>query len=200
MALKKITRTDIEKMHRQGEFKNLGTVHLKSGEKLSGTKFRDYLFEKAKKYGTVTSLTKAIQEETAPSQWRQRQKIAKTFQPKTMTTAAQSGTTKLQRRQDIFGKMFGKPEKKKPLPFYRRATAGSWNPKTGRYEDTDINRRPGMAGSSRSQNASIGLGSTQEQAKRAQTSALDGASSALGIGQQSGGGGFKTIGNIINKK
>jgi len=195
MALQKITRSDIDRMHRKGEFKDIGTVQLKSGEKLSGAQFRDYLAEKAKKYGTVTSLTEAIKKETAPSQWRQRAKIAETLRPN-ITRASAVATS---HKQDIFGKMFGKPEKKKPLPFYRRAKAGSWNPQTGRYEDTNINQRPGMVGR-RSPNVSIGLGSTQEQAKHAQTSALNGASSAFGIGQQAGGGGFKTIGSVINKK
>jgi len=47
MALKKITRADIEKLHRSGVLKKVGTVQLESGEKLAGAKFRDYLAEKA---------------------------------------------------------------------------------------------------------------------------------------------------------
>src|SRR3989339_167839 len=101
MALKKITRADIEKLHRSGVLKKVGTVQLESGEKLAGAKFRDYLAEKAKKYQTVTALTEAIKKETAPSQWRQRKKIAETLQPN--ITAASAVIT--QHRQDIFGKV-----------------------------------------------------------------------------------------------
>jgi len=197
MALQKVNRSKIESMHRQGAFDKLGTVPLTGGEKLSGAKFRDYLIEKAKKHSTVGLLTKAVNKEIAPSQWRKRAELVKTFREDIgVGSTVREQTKQLPDSRSWFG--FG-ARKAKPTPIKRdiiRAGRVNWR---GEYEEDAISNRPGMVGS-RPKNSSIGIGSRMEQAKRAQTSALDtGNKNAIGIGGNNRGG-FATIDSITNKK
>ena len=195
MSLQKISRSTIEKMHRSGELKKVGTVKLVSGEQLSGAKFRDYLLDKAKKYGTVTSFTEAVKKDTAKSQWRQREKFVQTF--KARPNSANSVVGDKDKPPVSHGFLGLGKSREKPKPIKRDIIRAGRVNLQGEYEEDAISSRPGMAGS-QPKNISIGVGSRLEQAKNARTSALDSGANAIGIG--GGGQGFKTIGSITNKK
>jgi len=201
MVLKKITRQDIEKMHKTGALKKVGLIRLESGENLKDADLRDYLIEKNKKYKTVTSFEEAVKKDTAKNQWRQRKKFSQVLKDPVSAgqTAVGQKETALARKKNILDSIFGR-EKKEQAPIKRgKILAGKVNLTTGEYEEEGAGYRNSVSMSSRPKGViSGGVGGTLEQAKKSSVGAFGQGTNAIGI--NSGKTGFSTISSIINKK